>query len=142
MLRRLNAANSNEVDLSVFYLFIFAMLTMFDGSFINFSQSLALQVILAWLKAHCFCLNLRLTELFIHGVCFLLVLNLDGMFLFIALLIPSLNCDWSSLADLFAFTGDAISSLISLRSLFKSSTLVFLYTNTFLRFCFIQVWFC
>ena len=57
------------------------------------------------------------------------------MFLFIALLIPSLNYDQSSLADLFTFTGDAIISLISLRSLFKSSSLVSLYKNTFLGFC-------
>ena len=45
---------------------------------------------------------------------FFLVLNLNGMFLCIAFLIPSLNCDdQSSIADLLTFTGDVIISLIS-----------------------------
>ena len=52
-------------------------------------------------------------------MCLLLVLNLDMMFLFTVLLIPSLKCYLSSLADLFAFTGDAISSLVSLGSFVK-----------------------
>ena len=44
------------------------------------------------------------------------------MFLFIALLVPSLQCDQSSLSDLLAFTDDVISSLIRLRSMFMSLT--------------------
>ena len=41
----------------------------------------------------------------------------------------------SSIADLLTFTGDVTSSLISLRSLFKSINLALLYVNTFLCFC-------
>ena len=61
--------------------------------------------------------------------------------LFIALLIPSLNCDQSSLADLLIFIGDVITSLISLKSLFKSLTSLVVH-EYFPMFLFVQLWFC
>lgn len=92
------ACRLNMVPVRFSYVSFLACFKVFL-SFLNFSPSSGLPVVLSWLKAICFCLSLRLTLYFIHGVWFTdTIVRWDV--LFIALLIPSLNCDNTSLADL------------------------------------------